>query len=228
MSANIFLATYIDSCSTGLTTVTATITKTVCNTCAQPTRDSVTSVYVCHNCGPSIVTVTITKPYTMPATGVPSYPTYTVVVPAKPASSTYGGDNKPSPSAQASSSVYAVDATASQPPAQPSMSSTPSSVSGKPYMPVYSPAVPEQPKKQVSTTISIVIVTPVPVAATLVPYPSAPAGAKNGTMGYPTATGTGAPTKPTSYVPPQFEGAANRLYVGLTGLTAVVAGLLVL
>jgi chitinase len=95
-------------------------------------------------------------------------------------------------------------------------------------MPVYSPAVPEQPKKQVSTTISIVIVTPVPVAATLVPYPSAPAGAKNGTMGYPTATGTGAPTKPTSYVPPQFEGAANRLYVGLTGLTAVVAGLLVL
>ena len=225
MSANTFPATYVDSCSTGLTTVTATITKTVCNNCAQPTRESFTSLYVCHNCGPSVVTVTITKPYTMPATGVPSYPTYTAVVPAMPASSVYGGDNKPLPSAHASSSV---DATASQPAAQSTMASTPSSVNGKPYMPVYTPAVPEQPKKQVSTTISMVIVTPVPVAATLVPYPSAPAGAKNSTMGYPAATGTGAPTKPTSYVPPQFEGAASRLSVGLTGLIAVAAGLLAL
>lgn len=199
-TTKVITTTYVDSCETGLTTKTETITKTICNKCNKPEEDSVTSVYVCKNCGPSVVTVTITKP-NVPATGVP----------AKPTGPVYGGD-KP------------------QPPAQPSKPSGPSYGNDKPNPPVYSVDVKKQNDATSTTVqIVYVTKTPVPVvpvvpAYTPVAYPSA----KNATSGYPTKpTGTGVPTKPT-YAPPQFTGAASRLGAGLTGVVAVAAGLLML
>lgn len=204
-TTTVVTTTYVDICETGLTTKTETITKTVCNKCTKPTEDSVTSVYVCKNCGPSEVTVTVTKPNT-PATGVP----------AKPTGPVYGGDNK------------------SQPPAQPSMPSVPTYGNQKPSQPIYSADVKKQ-NDATSTTVQIVYVTKTPVPVVPVStmlYPSGPA--KNATSaagtgtGVPTKpTGTGVPTKPT-YAPPQFTGAASRMGAGLTGVLAIAAGLLVL
>jgi chitinase len=203
----VITTTYIDSCETGVTTKTETITQTVCNKCQ---GDSVTSVYVCNKCGPSVITYTITKPAT-PATNVPSVPT----APSVPSGPSYGGE-KPQESAKPSTPSYGSD--------KPS------------YPPTY-----EVPKKQEapasSTTVEIVYITktPVPVLPSVqhtpIPYPTAPAF--NGTIGYPVKpTGTGVsapPTKPTTYVPPpQFTGAASHVGVGMTGMLAVVAGLLVL
>tara|TARA_R110002003_G_scaffold288_11_gene18424 strand:- start:14180 stop:16936 length:2757 start_codon:yes stop_codon:yes gene_type:complete len=207
-TTKVITTTYVDSCETGVTTKTETITQTVCAKC----QDSVTSIYVCGagKCGPSVVTVTITKPYSPPTD-----------VPAKPSSPpTYGGD-KPQPPAKPS--------TPPTPPSQPSVPAKPSS-----------PPTYDVPKKQenpaTSTTVSIVYITKTPVPAvpvssvkyTPVPYPSAPA--KNGTTSYPVKpTGTGAvPSKATGYSPPQFTGAATQVGVGMTGLLAVVAGLMVL
>jgi chitinase len=215
----VITTTYVDSCETGVTTKTETITKTVCPKC---TEDSITSVYVCNNCGPSVVTYTITKPNT-PATDVPSVPT----APAKPSSPSYGGEQPHQP-AKPSTPSYG-----GEKPKEPVKPSTPSYGGDKPVnTPTY-----DIPKKHEvpagSTTVAIVYVTPVPVAPSVVytpvAYPSVPA--KNGTSGYPVKpSGTGSvPTKPTSYVPPaQFTGAASHVGVGMTGLLAVVAGLLVL
>jgi chitinase len=221
-TVKVITTTYVDSCSTGVTTKTETITQTVCNKCTA--GDSVTSVYVCNSCGPSVVTYTITKPAT-PATNVPSVPTMPA---AKPSSPSYGGD-MPAPPAKQSTPVYAAE----------KPKNTPVYGADKPInTPTY-----DQPKKQeapgASTTVEIVYVTktPVPVVPsakyTPAPYPSAPA--QNGTSGYPIkASGTGVsapPSKPTSasYTPPaQFTGAASHIGVGMTGLLAVVAGLLVL
>ncbi|OAL56597.1 glycoside hydrolase [Pyrenochaeta sp. DS3sAY3a] len=76
------------------------------------------------------------------------------------------------------------------------------------------------------TTVSVKY-TPVPYASAPAPAPYVPAG--NGTSAYvPYPTGTGKPTKPTSYSPTEFEGAASRFGVGLTAIVAVVAGVLVL
>ncbi|KAF2031238.1 glycoside hydrolase [Setomelanomma holmii] len=201
-TVKVVTTTYVDSCETGVTTKTEVITKTVCAKC----QDSVTSTYVCAagKCGPSVVTVTITKPYSPPTD-----------VPAKPSSPpTYGGD-KP------------------QPPAKPS---TPSYGGEKPpnNTPVYD--VPKKQEAPTSTTVSIVYITktPVPVVPvssvkyTPIPYPSAPA--KNGTSSYPVKpTGTGSvPSKATGYTPPQFTGAASQVGVGMTGVLAVVAGLMAL
>lgn len=86
-TVKVITTTYVDSCETGVTTKTETITKTVCGGPSCKGGDSVTSVYVCNKCGPSVVTYTITKPAT-PATNVPSYPT----APAKPSNPSYGGD----------------------------------------------------------------------------------------------------------------------------------------
>ncbi|KAF2823602.1 glycoside hydrolase [Ophiobolus disseminans] len=227
--------TYVDSCETGVTTKTETITQTVCNKCQ---GDSVTSVYVCNKCGPSVVTITITKPNT-PTTNVPSYPT----PPTKPEGPTYGGDKPSTPSQggdkPSNPPTYGGDKP--QPPAH-------SSQAAKPTPPVYGADVP---KKQevpvVSTTVAIVYVTktPVPVVPSVkhtpIPYPSAPVveysskpvvgtgvPSKPSGTGVPTKpTGTGVPTNPT-YAPPQFTGAASHVGVGMTGLFAVVAGLLVL
>ncbi|KAH8728932.1 glycoside hydrolase superfamily [Phaeosphaeriaceae sp. PMI808] len=97
-TTKIVTTTYVDSCETGITTKTETMTVTVCNKCKD---DSVTSVYVCNNCGPTVVTYTITKPAS-PPTHVPS-------VPAKPSSPSYGGGDKPQPPAKPSNPVYAAD-----------------------------------------------------------------------------------------------------------------------
>jgi chitinase len=214
-TVTVVTTTYVDSCETGITTKTETITQTVCNKCQ---GDSVTSVYVCNNCGPSVVTYTLTKPAT-PATNVPAVPT----APAKPNGPTYGGDK----------------------PQEPAKPSTPSNGSDKPsYPPTYD--VPK--KQEVpagSTTVEVVYITktPVPVVPSVkhtpAPYPSAPANSypvkPTGTGAgapptKPTGTGAGAPpTKPSSYVPPaQFTGAASHVGVGMTGFLAIVAGFLVL
>jgi chitinase len=203
----VITTTYVDSCETGVTTKTEIITKTVCHKCQD---DSVTSVYVCNNCGPSVVTYTITKPAT-PATNVPSVPTY----PAGPSVPSHGAVK----------------------PQEPAKPSTPSHDS---YPPTYN-----VPKKQEapasSTTVEIVYImkTPVPVLPSVehkaVPYPTAPVhgtGAAypvkpSGTAAAP--SGTGVPSKPSTYAPPvQFTGAASRAGVGMAGFLAVVAGLLVL
>ncbi|KAH7079138.1 glycoside hydrolase superfamily [Paraphoma chrysanthemicola] len=214
-TVKVITTTYVDSCETGVTTKTETITQTVCAKC----QDSVTSTYVCAagKCGPSVVTVTITKPYSPPTD-----------VPAKPSSPpTYGGDKPQPPAKPSNPPTYGGDKPA--PPAQPSVPAKPSS-----------PPTYDVPKKQdypvASTTVSIVYLTktPVPVVPvssvkyTPIPYPSAPA--KNSTSGYPVKpTGTGAvPSKATGYSPPQFTGAATQVSVGMTGLLAVVAGLMAL
>ena len=202
--------TYVDSCETGITTKTETITQTVCDKC---TGDSVTSVYVCHKCGPSVVTITITKP-SMP-TYVASHPT----PPAKPEGPIHGAD-KPQHS-QPAKPVYGAD------------------VPKKQDYPVEHSMVTIK-----STTVSIVYVmkTPVPVVPAgknmPVPYSSAPVVGYpvKPTGGYPMSSGTGVPSKPSgtgaptkpTYAPPQFTGAASHVGVGMTGLLAVVAGLLML
>jgi chitinase len=214
----VITTTYVDSCETGVTTKTETITKTVCPKC---TEDSVTSVYVCNNCGPAVVTYTITKPAT-PATNVPSVPTYVASV-AKPAETPVYSVEKP---------AYTPVHGAAKP------SNTPVYAADKPsYAPVYSATKPsstpvyDAPKKQevpaVSTTVAVVYMTPVPVVPSAVPYPSA---AQNGTGAYPVKpSGTGVSSKPSAYSPPaQFTGAASRIGAGAVGLLAVVAGLLVL
>jgi chitinase len=210
-AVTVVTTTYVDACETGVTTKTETITKTVCNKC----EDSVTSVYVCNNCGPAVVTYTLTKPAT-PATNVPSVPTYVASV-AKPAAET--------PVYSANTPVYSADKPAYTP------------VYGAANTPVYSATKPsstpvyDMPKKQevpgVSTTVAIVYMTPVPVAPSAVPYPSA---AQNGTGAYPVKpSGTGVASKPSAYSPPaEFTGAASRVGAGAVGLIAVVAGLLVL
>jgi chitinase len=230
--------TYVDACKTGVTTKTETITQTVCNKCQ---GDSVTSVYVCHNCGPSVVTITVTKP-SMP-TNVASHPTPA----AKPEGPMYGGD-KPQGPAQSSSTAMP------QVPAQSSSAAMPqapaqSSAAAKPEAPVYGADVPKKQEMPIvkSTTVSIVYVTmtavpDVPAAEnTPMPYPSA-AGAgypikpvvgtgapmASGTGVYVKPSGTGAPIKPSAYSPAQFTGAASHVGVGMTGLLVVVASLLVL
>jgi chitinase len=205
-TVKVITTTYVDSCETGVTTKTETITQTVCNKCKP---DSVTSVYVCNKCGPAVVTYTITKPAT-PATNVPVVPT----MPAMPSGPNYGGE-KPQPPAKESTPSYGGDKPAN----------TPS------YDVPKKQEVPAE-----STTVEIVYVTktPVPVVPTAkntpMPYPSAPA--QNGTSGYPvkpSGTGAALPSKPASYTPPaQFTGAASHVGVGMTGFLAVVAGLLVL
>jgi chitinase len=212
----IITTTYVDSCETGVTTKTETITKTVCHKCQD---DSITSVYVCNNCGPSVVTYTITKPAT-PATNVPSMPTY----PAGPSVPSVGGEM---PQAPASSNTYPTSAVA---PSSPGSDAS--------YPPTYN-----GPKKQEapasSTTVEIVYITKTPVPAvpsvehTQAPYPTAPMGTGAAYPVKPSGTGvpmgTGMPSKPSGYAPPpQFTGAASRAGVGMAGLLAVVAGLLVL
>ena len=39
----------------------------------------------------------------------------------------------------------------------------------------------------------------------------------------PSVTSTGKPIQPTGYAPPEFQGAASKLGMGMTGLFAVVA-----
>jgi chitinase len=198
-TVTVVTTTYVDSCETGITTKTETITKTVCNKCQ---GDSVTSVYVCNNCGPAVVTYTLTKPAT-PATNVPVVPTE----PAKPATPSQGSD-KPSypptnnvPKKQevpvGSTTVEIVYVTKTPVPVVPSVKHTPA-----PY-----PSAPAN------------------------SYPVLPTGTGAGVPPTkPTGTGAGAPpTKPSSYVPPaQFTGAASHASVGLTGLLAVAAAFLVL
>lgn len=200
------VATYVDVCSTGLTTLTTTMTKTVCTSCATPTKEAeypegwTTSVYV-----DQTVTVTLTKPM-HPATGVPAY---TSSVPqVYPA-------GYPSPP-KASSAIS---------PGSDEYPSTPEASSAPEY-PV---------EDSTSTLVQYVTLTKVPVAYTAVPYASSapyapvPYGAKNATSAYvPQPTGTGSPAQASSYVPTEFEGAASRFSVGLTAVVAVVAGFLVL
>lgn len=102
------------------------------------------------------------------------------------------------------------------------------------YETEYPEKKPEYPveKEEVSSKAEYATLTTVSVKYTPVPYASGPAHyvpAGNGTSAYvPKPTGTGKPTKPTSYSPTEFEGAASRFSVGLTALVAVVAGVLVL
>ncbi|KAH7402727.1 glycoside hydrolase superfamily [Pyrenochaeta sp. MPI-SDFR-AT-0127] len=212
-TTTVITTTYVDVCPTGLTTITTTIVKTVCGSCAKPTKEPeypegwTTSVYV-----DKTITVTITKPI-HPATDVPAYPTskpdvYPADYPAspKPSSPTYPEADKP---------VYGAD---------------------KPSEPEY----PVEDEKVTSTKVQYITLTKVPVPYTPVPhapvphvssapYAAVPYGAKNGTSAYvPKPTGTGKPTKPSSYSPPEFEGAASRFGVGLTAVVGVVAAFFVL
>ncbi|KAI2477707.1 hypothetical protein Ptr902_10869 [Pyrenophora tritici-repentis] len=122
-------------------------------------------------------------------------------------------------------------------PAVPEASKAASS-SSSPGYPSY-PIASEYPKKpvepvEVTSTIRVTL-TKVP-AYTPAPYPTAGgasyspvAPAKNATSAYaPMPTGTGKPAMPSSYVPSEFEGAANRAGVGLMMLVGVVGAVLVL
>jgi chitinase len=101
MQTNKSIATYVDVCPTGFTTIVTTITKTRCPACeAAPTPSGVpegwyTTVTVCDHCGPALTTVTLTKPldhqtelYPTPqATGetyVPTNPEGETYVPGMP------------------------------------------------------------------------------------------------------------------------------------------------
>lgn len=196
--------TYIDSCETGITTKTETITQTVCNKC---NGDSVTSTYICHNCGPSVVTITITKP-SMP-THVASYPT----PPAMPEKPSHGGD-KPVPSADVpKKNDYPVDSTIT-------IKSTTVHIVYVTKTPV--PVVPEAKHTPVPYPSAPGAGYPVKPVVPTGGYPM-PSGVKPSMA---SGTGTGVPTKPT-YAPPQFTGAASSVKVGAVGFLAVVAGLLV-
>ena len=136
------------------------------------------------------------------------------------------GEEYPEKPSQPEAPVYPASSKTPEYPAYPEASKAPE------Y-----PAVPEYPKKPVedvtSTIVQHVTLTKVPVAYTPAPYPTGPAPyvpvGVNSTSAYaPLPTGTGKPTKPTTYTPPEFEGAASRFGVGMTGIVAVVAGLLML
>jgi chitinase len=135
-----------------------------------------------------------------------------------------------------SAPVYGVSSSASV--AKPM--STPSSGNGYPAQPNAPSDVKKQQEKVTSTTVSIVYVTktPIPMVSdystavvpssyVAVPYPS---GAASGSGSYPTKpTGTGVPTKPSSYVPPaQFTGAASRVGAGMGAFVAIFAAVMVL
>ncbi|KAH9868708.1 hypothetical protein J1614_007780 [Plenodomus biglobosus] len=230
--------TYVDVCPTGLTTVTTVITKTICGKCAHPTKEVeypegwTTSVYI-----DETVTTTLTKPANVP-TGIPVYPTTVPTV--------YPFDYPAAlkPSAPINKEEY---------PSVPEIPAVATSIKAVEY-PVSSqapeypdqPGAPEYPKKPVEDVAGTVISTliqhvtlskvAIPTAYAPAPYPTAPVtapyaavGAANGTGAYaPLPTGTGKPTKPTSYTPPEFEGAASRFGVGMTAIIAVFAGFLVL
>lgn len=97
------------------------------------------------------------------------------------------------------------------------------------------PVVPEKhvPEGEGYKTVASTLTQYVTLTKVHVPYKtSAPYGAANSTIvGYPpagTASNTGKPSKPTSYTPAEFKGAASRFSVGMSGLVVLIAGLLVL
>lgn len=255
-TTTVVTTTYVDVCPTGLTTVTTVITKTFCGKCAHSTPQAeypegwTTSVYV-----DETVTITLTKPVNTP-TDTPAYPTAspTVDYPAVPIPSVPVNKQEypsmpeipavPKPSAPVVKEEYPSI------PEEPNVATATKSVaypvsSEAPEYPAQ-PGVPEYPKKPVedvtstltSSLIQHVTLSKVAVvtASVPVPYPSAPSlapyaavGIANGTSAYaPLPTGTGKPAKPTSFAPPEFEGAASRFGAGMTVLVSVVAGFLVL
>ncbi|KAJ8109140.1 hypothetical protein OPT61_g7674 [Boeremia exigua] len=225
-TTTVVTTTYLDTCSTGLTTKTAVITKTVCNACTKPSdkpeadypSDWTTSVYVSKT-----LTVTITKPIHS-ATDVPAYPTIVSEYPTAPKPSApaaeYPIDKEEIPSYETPAKSSSVPYEATKP-------------SPKPEVPSAEyPVASSKPSSQYVTLTKVAT----PTANTAVPYPtpighqSYPVG--NGTVPSgtgavkPSATGTGKPVKPTSYTPPEFEGAASKLSMGMTGVVAVVAFLM--
>lgn len=232
-----------------MTTVTTVITKTVCNACAKPTKEAdypedwTTSVYV-----DKTVTVTLTKPVNAP-TYVPAYPSsgpsvYLANYPSapKPSSPVYE-QAYPEKASEPEYPTVAASSKAAEYPAYPAGSKAAeypvyAESSKAPTYPAHSgvPAYLKKPVEDVtSTVVQYATLTKVPVAYTPAPYPTAPApyvpvgAAKNSTSAYaPKPTGTGKPSKPSSYTPAEFEGAASRFGVGLTAVVGVVAAFLVL
>ncbi|KAF1841583.1 glycoside hydrolase family 18 protein [Cucurbitaria berberidis CBS 394.84] len=238
---------YVDICSTGLTTITTTIIKTVCGSCAKPTKKPeypegwTTSVYV-----DKTVTLTITKPVHA-STNVPVYPAA-----PKPSSPSYPGSDKPVYPAEypkkpeGKKPEYPVEHATSTLLQYVTLTKVAVPYTAVPYASsaIYTP-VPQAssavytPVPQVSSAVytpvpqvSSAVYTPVPQVSSAVytPAPYVPVyGSKNGTSAYvPKPTGTGKPTMPSSYAPPEFEGAASRFGVGLTAVVAVVAAFFVL
>ncbi|KAF2747478.1 glycoside hydrolase family 18 protein [Sporormia fimetaria CBS 119925] len=198
--------TYVDICSTGLTTVTTTITKTVCGQCeAEPTTSGVpkgwyTTVTVCTQCGPTPTIVTLTKPADHATKEYPApMATGGIYTPGRP-----GGDaHVPAPEGEG----Y-----------------VPETPEGETYVPEH----PELPEEEQTTRISstvyrVVTVTKVPVPYTPAPYaPANSTGAPEGT-----ASSTGYASYPT-YTPPPFEGAASGVSGGLTAVILLFVGMLLL
>jgi chitinase len=194
----------------------------VCSSCQKPEypADWTTSVYVS-----STLTVTITKP-AHPETNVPAYPTGTAVAehPAPKPSNVYGEDKQKTPESEV-----------------PEVPEVPSHEVPSHEVPSYEVPSHEAPKASSTSTMTVTLTqTPSPYAYTpqahipvAAPHASYPAG--NGTE-HVVPSSTGAPAKPTStgypvipgmQTPPEFEGAAGRVSVGL-GMVVGVAAMLVL
>lgn len=124
-------------------------------------------------------------------------------------------------------------------PAHPAVPSAAYPVSSSPAAEYPSQPIGGYPKKPVehavTSTMHVTLSTVSLPAYTSAPYPSAgvphvPAGpAKNATSVYiPMPTSTGKPSKPSVFVPPEFEGAASRAGVGLMMLVGAVGAVLVM
>ena len=200
-----YTTTYIDLCSTGFTTATATVTKTytACHDCEapKPTSNEVpegwyTTIAVCGNCGPRTTTVTLTKPYATPT--------------------------------EASYEV-----------AQPSGAAYP------PQAPSEGEEVPNDEEVPNAPSKSYVTLVPVPTSASPAAPPPSYAGNHGGydnshasgtvpsgkasSTGAPVYTGGAVPSYGVSPPPPaQYEGAASRFSVGVSGVFVVVVGALLL
>jgi chitinase len=233
-TTTVVTTTYLDTCSTGLTTKTTIITKTVCNACAKPTAKPegdypegwTTSVYVSKT-----LTVTITKPI-HPATDVPAYPTdvpeYSAAPkPSAPAAEYPVGKEEVSSyeTPAQSTSVYYEATKPSPKPEVPSYPEVPSAE--KPTAPAAEyPLASSKPLATLTKVATPVAYTPVAYATPIVHqgYPIGNGTVPSGTGAVkPSVTSTGKPVQPTGYAPPEFQGAASKLGMGVTGVAAVVA-----
>ncbi|KAF2440441.1 hypothetical protein P171DRAFT_489154 [Karstenula rhodostoma CBS 690.94] len=198
-----YTTSYVDVCETGLTTITATVTKTYTGVVPKPTSNEIpegwyTTVTVCKHCGPVTTTVTLTKPYHTPteaAYGAPS----------SPADQSAGKDSYPESKLPQAAYV-------------PGIASGEESVSvtSKVYMPVVPAPASEAPAYEATPAPYV------PISSTAAYVPS---GMASSTIkGAAASTGAHGP----SYTPPLFEGAASRFGVGMSGVVGLVAGVLLL
>ncbi|KAF2691584.1 carbohydrate-binding module family 18 protein [Lentithecium fluviatile CBS 122367] len=205
-TTTVFTTTYIDICPTGFTTVTATITKTVCPSCATTTKPSdvpegwTTKVTICGHCGPKTTTVTLTKPIS-PPTNVPHYASYTHAVPEEEEAITN------------TSKIYTMV--------------TATSVSSS-LLPSYYPTDTPDGEGMVTNKVYLTS-TATALSSTLVPSfsPISSVLPANSTAVY-APSGTATTSSPTYPYIEDFEGAASQKRIGLSIISVLIAGLLLL